>query len=224
MVALGLLFYSVTQGAQFLSLFYLPAVTTSLLLSFTAIIVALLGVVVLKERPTPIQWAGTGLYLIGVLVYFVPLSLPTHQIVGLMVAAVGVLANSISSVLGRHLNRTAVLEPTTVTAVSMGVGAIALLVAGGVIRGLPRLTLTNWLLILWLAVVNSALASTLWNRSLRILSAMESSIINNTMLVQIALLAWMFPGERPTGRELTGMVLAVIGTLIVQMRRGERAE
>jgi drug/metabolite transporter (DMT)-like permease len=216
--ALGLLFYSVTQGAQFLSLFYLPAVTTSLMLSFTAIIVALMGIVLLKERPTPMQWGGTGLYLLGVLVYFVPLSLPTHQIVGLIVAAVGVLANSISSVLGRHLNRAAVLEPTTITVVSMGVGAIVLLVTGGVVQGLPRLTLTNWLIILWLAVVNSALAFTLWNRTLRTLSAMESSIINNTMLFQIALLAWIFLGERPTGREMTGMMLAVIGTLIVQMR------
>lgn len=224
LVALGLLFYSVTQGAQFLSLFYLPAVTTSLLLSFTTIIVAFMGIVLLKERPTPIQWGGTGLYLIGVLVYFIPLSLPTHQIVGLIVAAVGVLANSISSVLGRHLNRAAVLEPTTVTVVSMGVGAIVLLVTGGVTQGLPRLTLTNWLIILWLAVVNSALAFTLWNRTLRTLSAMESSIINNTMLFQIALLAWIFLGERPTGREITGMMLAVIGTLIVQMRRGETVE
>src|SRR5512136_926454 len=37
LIVLGLLLYSVTQGAQFLSLSYLPAVTTSLLLSFTTI-------------------------------------------------------------------------------------------------------------------------------------------------------------------------------------------
>jgi drug/metabolite transporter (DMT)-like permease len=52
LIVLGLLLYSATQGAMFLSLFYLPAVTTSLLLSFTTIIVALLGLSLLKERPT----------------------------------------------------------------------------------------------------------------------------------------------------------------------------
>jgi drug/metabolite transporter (DMT)-like permease len=52
LVLLGLLFYAVTQGAQFLSLVYLPAVTTSLLLSFTTILVSLLGIVLLRERPT----------------------------------------------------------------------------------------------------------------------------------------------------------------------------
>src|SRR5512136_2379343 len=70
LAVLGLLLYSVTQGAMFLSLFYLPAVTTSLLLSFTTIIVALLGLILLKEWPTWMQWGGTALYLVGVLVYF----------------------------------------------------------------------------------------------------------------------------------------------------------
>jgi drug/metabolite transporter (DMT)-like permease len=70
-----------------------------------------------------------------------------------------------------------------------------------------------------LAVVNSALAFTLWNRTLRTLSAMESSIINNTMLVQIVLLAWLFLGESLTWRQVAGMVLVAAGTLIVQIRK-----
>lgn len=74
------------------------------------------------------------------------------------------------------------------------------------------------MIILWLAVVNPAFAFTLWNRTLRTLSAMESSIINNTMLFQIALLAWVFLGERLTGRQALGMVLAALGTLAVQVR------
>ena len=45
----GLLFYSVTQGSNFPSLFYLPATTGSLSLSFTTIDVALLGICMLGE-------------------------------------------------------------------------------------------------------------------------------------------------------------------------------
>jgi drug/metabolite transporter (DMT)-like permease len=93
LIVLGLLLYSVTQGAQFLSLFYLPAMTTTVLLSFTTILVALLGIVLLGERPTRLQWAGVALYLAGVLVYFHPLSLPRSEVVGLLVAGAGVLAN-----------------------------------------------------------------------------------------------------------------------------------
>jgi len=218
LILLGLLFYAVTQGAQYLSLFYLPAATTSLLLSFTIIVVALLGILLLHERPTGMQWGGTGLYLAGISLYFYPVALPRGEVIGLGVAIAGVLANALSSILGRHVNRSAELEPLAVTVVSMGIGAAVLLVGGVLAQGLPRLTLTNWAIIVWLAVVNSALAFTLWNHTLRTLSAMESSIINNTMLFQIAVLAWVFLGERLTGREVAGMGLALLGTLAVQIR------
>ena len=218
LVVLGLLLYSVTQGAQFLSLFYLPAMTTSLLLSFTSIIVALLGIVLLGERPAPVQWGGAGLYLIGVLVYFFPVTLPRHEVIGLVVAVAGVLANGLSSILGRHVNRSRELEPMAVTVVSMGVGAAVLLAVGVAVQGLPRMSPTNWAIVVWLAVVNSALAYTLWNHTLRTLSAMESSIINNTMLFQIAVLAWAVLGERLAWREVIGIGLAALGTLVVQIR------
>ena len=216
---LGVLFYAVTQGAQFLSLFYLPASTTSLMLSFTTILVAFLGAFFLRERPTIPQWTGTVVYLAGVLVYLYPISLPRGEAIGLIAALTGMLANALSSVLGRYVNRNDDLSPLAVTIITMGIGAVLLLVVGVVVQGLPHLTLANWAIVLWLAVVNSALAYTLWNRTLRTLSAMESSVINNTMLFQIAVLAWLFLGEHLTLAEATGVVLAVVGTLVVQVRR-----
>ena len=216
---LGLLFYAVTQGAQFLSLVYLPAMTSSLLLSFTPVLVALMGIFLLRELPTRRQWGGTVLYLSGVLIFLYPLALPRYQLLGVIVAAVGVLANALSAILGRHVNRRGELEPLLVTVVSMGIGALTLLAGGIAWQGLPPLSLTHWAIIVWLAVVNSAYAFTLWNRTLRTLSAMESSIINNTMLFQIALLAWLFLGEALTWPRIIGMALAAIGTLIVQLKR-----
>ena len=229
LVGLGLLLYTVTQGAQFLSLVYLPAATVSLMLSFTTVLVVFLGPVLLRERPGAGQWAGLGLYLIGVLVYFAPhLATGTltgdgdpvgGQAIGLVVAAVGVLANALASVLGRHVNREGRLSPVAVTTVTMGLGSVVLLAAGLAVQGLPRLAPEHWAIVAWLAVVNTALAFTLWNRTLRVLPAMESSVINNTMLFQIAILAWLFLGEALDGWQVAGMVLAGLGTLIVQIRR-----
>jgi drug/metabolite transporter (DMT)-like permease len=218
LIGLGLFYNALTQGAQFLSLAYLPAVTVSLLLSFTTVIVAWLGIGLLKERPTALQWAGIGMYLVGVLIYFYPLSALKGEMIGLVVAVVGVLANALSSILGRHVNREGALGPLAVTTVSMGIGAATLLVSGVLVQGLPHLTGSSWAIVAWLAVVNSALAFTLWNHTLRVLSATESSILNNTMLFQIAVLAWVFLGEPLTGRQIVGMVLAGLGTLVVQIR------
>jgi drug/metabolite transporter (DMT)-like permease len=219
LVMLGVLFYAVTQGAQFLSLFYLPASTTSLVLSFTTILVAFLGVSLLREQPTIAQWAGAAVYLVGMFVYLYPISLPRGEVIGLIAALTGVLANALSSVLGRYVNRSDDLPPLAITVVTMGVGSVLLLAIGIAAQGLPHLTLANWAIVLWLAVVNSALAYTLWNRTLRTLSAMESSMINNTMLFQIAVLAWLFLGEHLTLTQATGIVLAVVSTLVVQVRR-----
>lgn len=218
LIVLGLLFYAITQGAQFVGLAYLPAITVNLLLSFTAILVAFLGIVTLGERPTAGQWFGSALYLAGVLIYFYPVALSAGQAFGFAVVLVGVLANALSAILGRSVNRDLSLPPAVVTVVSMGIGGLALLISGVAVQGLPRLSLSSWAIVLWLAVVNSAFAFTLWNQTLRTLSAMESSIINNTMLIQIAILAWLFLGEEPTPPEIAGMVLAGLGTLIVQLR------
>ena len=219
LILLGVLFYAFTQGAQFLALAYLPAITTTLLLNFSTIAVALMGIVLLAERPKLFQWAGVWLNLIGIFIYFYPVDLPTNQIVGIVIAIAGVLANAGSSILGRYVNRMGTISPLQVTTVSMGIGATLLLATGLVTHGLPNLSLTNWAIIGWLAVVNTAFAFTLWNITLRVLSAMESSIINSTMLIQIAILAWIFLGERVTWQEGLGMFLAGLGVLMVQLWR-----
>lgn len=224
LLSLGLLLYALTHGAQFLGLSYLPAVTVSLLLNFTPVLVALMGILLLSEHPSPVQWGGFGLYLMGIVIFFFPLVLLEGEIWGFIAMAVGILANAGSSVLGRHVNRSAQISPLLVTTISMGMGAFVLLIVGISAQGLPPLSLTSWGIIAWLAVVNTAFAFTLWNYTLRTLSAMESSIINNTMLIQIALLAWLFLDERLGWQKVIGMVIAGLGVLIVQLKRSSRVK
>jgi drug/metabolite transporter (DMT)-like permease len=219
LVGLGLLFYAVTQGTSYVSLAYLPAMSVSLLWNLTTMTVALLGIYILAEPLGALQWGGVLLNLLGVVVFFYPPLFPGSQYVGLIAALIGVLANAASSILGRGINRRADLQPLVVTAVSMGVGAAALLTTGVSVQGLPPLRPQHWLIIGWLAIVNTAFAFTLWNHTLRTLTAVESSIINSTMLGQIAVLAWLFLGESLTWQKVVGMLLAGVGTLMVQIRR-----
>jgi drug/metabolite transporter (DMT)-like permease len=216
---LGVVFYAVTQGAQFVGLAYLPAATLTLLLSLSPIFVALLGISFGQESSSMYQWGGIFLSTAGVFIYFLPLSIPVSQIFGLSVAVVGVIANAVSSLLGRRINHQSGLSPILVTTVSMGTGGLLLLVIGALTQGFGQISPFEWLIIGWLAVVNTAFAFTLWNHSLRALTAIESSIINNTMLPQIAILAWLLLDEPLTLKQVTGMVLVGVGTLIVQVSR-----
>ncbi|MBN1265545.1 MAG: EamA family transporter [Anaerolineales bacterium] len=216
---LGLLFYAVTQGASFVALALLPAVTVNLIWNFSSVIVALLGIVWLSEKPTPFQWSGIILALLGAVVYFVPVTIPGSQITGLLVSILGIGANAVSSIIGRDINRTKEYHPLVITVVSMAIGAVLLLAAGIIPEGFPRISLKGWAIIIWLAIVNTAIAFTLWNKTLQTLSAVESSIINNTMLIWIPIFAVLFLGETITTKEVIGLVIAGIGTLLVQLRQ-----
>ncbi len=224
LAALGLVFYAATQGGQFLALNYLEAITFSLLLSFTPVLVALAGALTLRESPSRRQWLGIVVVPVGAILYFSPLSLARGYIFGFTLAGLTVCANAAAALLGRSVNRERMASPLVVTAISMGIGASCLLGGGWATQGLPSLSLKGWGIIVWLAVVNTALAFTLWNRTLRVLSAVESSIINNTMLIQIALLAWLFLGESLGSFGIMGLGLTALGTLLVQLNRRSPTE
>ena len=218
LILLGFLFYAFTQGTQFMGLSLLPAVTVSLWLNFTPLIVAVMAIFLINEYPTILQWFGVLLFIIGIFTYFFPVDFSQNQFIGLIVMTIGVLANSGSAVLGRNINREAKINPIVVTIVSLGIGSVILLISGIVIQGLPAISTQNILYLLWLAVINTALAFTIWNFTLRTLSAMESSIINGTMLIQIAILAWIFLGEEITFQEGIGMLVAAFGAVLVQIK------
>jgi len=218
LVLLGLLFYAFTQGTQFIGLSLLPAVTVSLWLNFTPLIVAVMAIFLLREIPSVLQWSGVVLFILGIITYFFPVDLSESQVTGLVVMTIGVLANSSSAVLGRNINRNAKINPVVVTIISMGIGSLILLISGIVVQGLPSICLENVLFLLWLAIINTALAFTIWNFTLRTLSAMESSIINGTMLIQIAILAWIFLGETISLQEGIGMLVAACGAVLVQFK------
>lgn len=215
---LGVLLYAVTQGAQFVALQYLKSASVSLVLTFTPAVVAVLGIPLLDERASRSQWIGMAVMFAGVGVYFWPLALPFERALGVGVMVLGLLGNALAALLGRAVNRDRTLPPLAVTTASMAIGSALLLGTGVATQPLPTLDPVHWLIVGWLAVVNTAGAFTLWNRTLQRLSAVESSVINNTMLVQVAAFGWVFLGETLTAIDLSGMALVGVGALVVQVR------
>lgn len=211
LVGLGVTLYAITQGAQFLALETLRAATVGLVLTATPVVVALGGAVALDERPTRPQWVGIGLLLGGAWWYFGGTG-GGHP-AGLAIIGVGLLGNAAGAVLGRRAN-TGPLTPLSVTVLSMGVGSALLLGGGLAIQGLPALSARAWAIVGWLAVVNTALAFTLWNRALGTLRAVEASVVNNTMLVQIAVLGWLFLGQQLAPADWLALLVVAVGAIL----------
>lgn len=138
LAALGLVFYAATQGGQFLALNYLEAITFSLLLSFTPVLVALARAFTLREAPCRRQWLGMVVVLGGGILYFSPLSMFRGSSLGLALAGVTVCANAAAALLGRSVNRERMASPLLVTAISMGLARRACSAPVGPLRDSPR--------------------------------------------------------------------------------------
>lgn len=218
LILLGIFFYALTQGGQFLTLQYLETTTFSLLLNFSSIFITVFGIFFLNEKPSPIQWGGLLVFLAGVLLYFSPFSQGDTMTIGYLLAFCTVLANAVSSLLGRTINREKNIPPVVTTGISMGVGAALLMVSGLATEDFPALSLTNWGVIVCLASVNTAFAFTLWNKTLQELSAMESGVLNNAMLIEIALLSSIFLGDTLTGKDWISLLIATAGMVMVNLR------
>jgi drug/metabolite transporter (DMT)-like permease len=181
-----------------------------------------MGKLFIQEAPTRLQIAGILFFVLGIIIYFFPVHLKSGEGLGLIIMIFGVLVNAGSSTLGREINRSGAISPVIVTVISMGIGSLVLLLVGIMKDGIPTIGLSNGLYLLWMAIINTAFAFTLWNVTLRSLTAMQSSIINGTMLIQIALLAWFFLGESITAKTGLGMIFVAVGALLVQLRFGNK--
>ncbi len=215
----GVLLYAITQGAQFMALVHLPATGLSLMLNLSPLLIALLGFALLGERLSWRHSMALALCLSGVLLYFGFDALAHGANIGIALGLLCLVANACSAVAGRAINRRGRHPAALITLVSMGAGSLVLLAAGLVLEPLPTLDLRQLALIAWLAVVNTALAFVLWNRALAQLSATEAGVINNAMLPQIAILAWVFLGDALGLREGLAIALVVAAVLLLQRLR-----
>lgn len=219
---IGILYYSITQGAIFVGLSYLPAITVNLLLNISPVIVTLLGIILLAENPSLLQGVGVLINLAGVILYFFPVSIFGGAWIGIIAIFASVIANSFSAIINRKINKSQRYPVMVLTLITMGFGSIVMLTGGIIVQGLPPIQFVGWGIIIWMAVMNTAVAFTLWNYTLRTLTAMESSILNGAMLIEIAILAWIFLGERMSVQQICGLVLAGTGAVLVQLHLKNR--
>lgn len=218
LILLGIVFYTITQASQFIALNHLEASTLSLLLSFSTILAATIARTLLNEKTRLQQWLGVIAYVISALVFLqTRLGDGNGNWIGYSSAAVGVISNVAAGILGRAINKTKRISSLLVTLISMSAGSLVLLVIALFIDGVPHLGYRELGILGWLAVINTAFAFVMWNRAQQDLQAVETSVINSTMLFQISILAVLFLGEDLSSMQWSMIIIGGIGTLLVQL-------
>ena len=154
---MGFLGYTVAQGFQFVCLSLLPAVTVTFLLNFNAFSVLTLGLIFLKEKPSKIQYIGFPLALLGAYTYFQE-SLAFTNPLGILIVLLSGVAWASYMVLVRYLRRMKKVNSMDLTTISMGLGALGLLILSFFLEGFQPISSEGWLIIIWLSTINTAFA------------------------------------------------------------------
>lgn len=216
-VGLGLAGYLVAQGFQYVGQYYVTPTQASMLLSFgNTALVLLVGWFWLRERPGPLQAFGILVAMLGVMLYYYPWGLGQEALLG----GVMILLSGIGYAAQLTANRS-FLQRGAATALDlvlfpMLVGAAAMVVLGLCLEPWPTFSGKLLLLLLWLGPVNGAAAFFLWTYSQTGLQAFESSVLNNSMLLQIAALDVALLQRSLSPLHMISLALAGVGILVVQ--------
>jgi drug/metabolite transporter (DMT)-like permease len=216
-LSLGFTGYFIAQGLQFFGLFYLPPITVTFILNLTPIFVVLLSVLFLKEKPSSIQSLGMIITLFGVLVFFYDSLLLFKEFVGILLTLISGVGWAGYMIISRYYLREGKETVIVLTAFSMLLGSLMLLGTTALTGNITAVSYNGWVIILWLSVVNTAVAFTLWNNALKTLRVYEQSILQNTMLIQISLLTLVFLHEMLSPQKILGLAMVFIGVLVVQL-------
>ena len=216
---IGLSAYTVGNGALFWGLKYLPATTTSFLMGISPLLILFGGVIFLKEVPSRLQVVGLMISLVGNAVFFSS-GLQPGEPLGIAIVAFGLLGFTAFGILGRGLARDKRTNTIHLTGIPLGIGGGLLLLIAVPLEGWPIFNQKVLLIILWLAIINTAVAYILYNHALKTITALEMNVFLNLSPLGTAALAWFLLGESLSFKELFGVAIVIIGVTLVQVRRG----
>ena len=212
---IGLCAYTIGNGALFWGLQYLPATTGSFLLGLVPIPILFLGILCLKEMPSAWQVVGLLISLAGGWLFFSP-GLGDGEPLAVGVMGIGLLGFAVFGILGREVAKTRQVQTVALTAIPLGFGGGILLLLALVVEGLPEFSLAGLIIVLWLAVINTALAYMLYNHALRTLTALEMNVLLNLSPLGTALLAALLLHEQMAPVQILGMIIVILGVSAVQ--------
>jgi len=215
---LGFTGFFIAQGFQFLGLFFLNSVTVTFILNLTPLFVLGLSILFLNEWPSKVQLIGIIMTLFGVIIFFYDALADFGTAVGVLITLVSGIGWAFYIILSRHCLSKDNESVITLTSIAMIFGAFMLLGTTGLTGNLVNVSLNGWMIILWLSIVNTAIAFFLWNHALKTLKAIEQAILQNSMLIQISLMAFFFLQEPISEYNILGMIIVFSGVLVAQLR------
>jgi drug/metabolite transporter (DMT)-like permease len=218
LLAMGLLGFSVASLLIFGAVSELSATTAGLLQALRPLLALLLGLALLRDRPSGLQVLGVLIILLGGYLFF-PATPAASELRAMLLLVGGYALMVVCQVIGRGLGLQGV-STLSIVAVPFAIGGVVLTAVLLVDEGLPSASWRAVAVIAYLAIVASAGGFALIYHALRRLTNVELSSMTNLVPLATAVLAAGVLGEALTLQMMVGLVIATLGVFIVQSRPG----
>lgn len=195
---------------------------TGIVSSLFSPFVILLSTVFLAERMGPWQWLGFFLVISGVLLVTWRVHHATVDSSNIKKGAIFGVGSMFMMALGVVMVK-GILEtqPLFWTIELRLAGGVAGLLAYMLIKGQWQTVKQNfrrphpWVTVVMASFLASYLSLILWLAGYKLIDASVASVLNETNVVFIVLLAWLMLGEHVNARKVAGMALTAVGVLIM---------
>jgi drug/metabolite transporter (DMT)-like permease len=216
----GLLLHGVYLGGVFSSIYHgVPAGVVALIVGIQPVLTAALAGSFLGERITPLQWTGLGLGILGViLVVWRKLDLGSGTPLGFGLAVLALLGITFGTLYQKRFCAHIHLVTGNLTqfaATCLALGGLAFLLESRHIIWSGRFVFA----LAWLVLVLSIGAITLLYLLIRRGAAARVASLFYLVPPATAVIAWILFGETFGPVALAGMVVAVTGVALVNLRR-----
>jgi drug/metabolite transporter (DMT)-like permease len=223
--AMGFIGVALYYGLFNFSLRYTSASQGALVQSCIPAMTALVAVLWLRERASPVRWFGIGLSVAGVLLVFSDVeegSARSALLGNLLMFATVVCWGVYTSIAKRVAEGP---DPVIVTTGVMAVGALLLLpmaVAEMAAEGFPRVSATAWLGVAYLGAFASGVAYLLYNAALQHMDASEVGVYTNLIPIVGVLLGILVLHEPLSARAIVGGCIVLAGVWLTGLQRDNR--
>lgn len=202
----------------FLAAYRLPGGMAAVLGAIQPLLVAGLSVPLLSQRPSRLTLAA-GLVGVGGVALVVLRAVVRPDPLGVAAGLGGAAAMATGIVLGKRWGRPEGVGVLAFTGWQLAFGGLLLAPTALLVEGLPQhLTATNLGGYAYLAGINTLLAYWLWFRGTAHLPSTALSFLSLLSPIGAALIGWMALGQDLSPLQTSGLVLALAGTVLGQIR------
>lgn len=220
LVVLGIFGYAIAQGMMSAGQFNLSPTQSSLLMSITNILsIMAVDALWLKESQNKGAYFKLMFLVAGITLFYLPWDSSNFSWLGVMFVAMSSIGASVNITLNRFFLHRKEINPKTLMVVPMFSGAVILLIVALFVETLPVFSVELVLIILYLAIVNGGTAFYMRTWSQKYLTTFESSSITNLMIIEIAIMDFIFFRQNLNTNQIVAILIVFVTIVSIQFSK-----